>query len=41
MDLKLEVYAIDYLRMTSYYALYTLEYAYTLLLVIITLPKLT
>lgn len=41
MDLKLEVFLIDYLRMTSFYFLYTLEYLYSLLLVIVTLPKLT
>jgi hypothetical protein len=26
MDLKFEVYAIDYIRMTSFYILYPLEY---------------
>jgi hypothetical protein len=39
MDLKFEVYFIDYIRMTSYYILYTIEYIYSLILVIVTLPK--
>lgn len=39
MDLKFEVYAIDYIRMTSFYFMYTAEYALTLVLVIQTLPK--
>ena len=38
MDLKFEVYAIDYLRMTSFYVLYPLEYVLSLWLVIRTLP---
>ena len=38
MDLKYEVYTIDYIRMTSYYVLYVLEYVCSLLLVIVTLP---
>ena len=40
MDLKFEVYAIDYIRMTSFYVLYTLEYGYSILLVLNTLPSL-
>jgi Protein tyrosine phosphatase-like protein, PTPLA len=39
MDLKFEVYAIDYIRMTSFYVLYPAEYIYSLVLVINTLPK--
>ena len=39
MDLKFEVYAIDYIRMTSFYVLYPLEYIYSLILVVYTLPK--
>ena len=39
MDLKFEVYAIDYLRMTSYYILYVLEYLYSIILVVVTLPQ--
>lgn len=39
MDLKFEVYAIDYIRMTSFYLIYPLEYVYTLILVVNTLPK--
>ena len=38
MDLKFEVYAIDYVRMTSYYVIYLIEYLYSLILVITTLP---
>ena len=38
MDLKFEVYAIDYIRMTSFYVLYPLEYLYSLLLVVKTIP---
>jgi hypothetical protein len=38
MDLKFEVYAIDYIRMTSFYLIYSLEYIYTLILVVNTLP---
>ena len=38
MDLKFEVYAIDYMRMTSFYILYPLEYFYSLVLVVNTLP---
>ena len=38
MDLKFEVYAIDYIRMTSFYILYPLEYFYSLVLVVNTLP---
>jgi len=38
MDLKFEVYAIDYLRMTTFYVLYPLEYFLTLWLVIRTIP---
>lgn len=38
MDLKFEVYAIDYIRMTSFYVLYPLEYVLTQLLVFNTLP---
>ena len=34
MDLRFEVYFIDYIRMTSYYVCYVIEYAYTLLLVV-------
>mmetsp|Transcript_7216 Transcript_7216/g.6324 ORF Transcript_7216/g.6324 Transcript_7216/m.6324 type:complete len:230 (+) Transcript_7216:3-692(+) len=39
MDLRFEVYWIDYIRMTSYYVFYTVEYLYTLILVQITMPK--
>lgn len=39
MDLKFEVYAIDWLRMSSFYVLYPLEYIYSLVLVVNTLPK--
>jgi hypothetical protein len=39
MDLKFEVYAIDYIRMTAFYVLYPLEYIYSLVLVFNTLPK--
>jgi len=39
MDLKFEVYWIDYLRMTSFYVLYSFEYLISLLLVIVTMPK--
>ena len=39
MDLKFEVYAIDYIRMTSFYILYPLEYILTQLLVIKTIPE--
>jgi hypothetical protein len=39
MDLKFEVYAIDYLRMTSFYILYPLEYVLSLWLVTRTLPQ--
>ena len=38
MDLKFEVFAIDYIRMTSFYIIYPLEYIYSLTLVINTLP---
>ena len=38
MELKFEVYAIDYLRMTSFYVIYPIEYFYSLWLVIQTLP---
>ena len=38
MDLKFEVYAIDYIRMTSFYITYPLEYLMTQLLVIYTIP---
>ena len=38
MDLKFEVYAIDYLRMTSFYVIFPLEYVLSLWLVIRTLP---
>lgn len=40
MDLKFEVYVIDYIRMTSYYIIYVLEYIYSLILVIVALPEL-
>jgi hypothetical protein len=39
MDLKFEVYAIDYIRMTSFYILYPLEYIYSLVIVLDVLPK--
>jgi Protein tyrosine phosphatase-like protein, PTPLA len=39
MDLKFEVYAIDYIRMTSFYVLYPLEYLLSLTLVIKTIPE--
>ncbi len=38
MDLKFEVYYIDYIRMTSYFVTYVVEYIYTLILVCITMP---
>lgn len=38
MELKFEVYAIDYIRMTSFYLFYPLEYFLSLWLVINTLP---
>ena len=38
MDLKFEVYAIDYVRMTSFYVFYPLEYILSLWLVIRTIP---
>lgn len=38
MDLKFEVFAIDYLRMTSFYIMYPLEYILSLVLVFRTLP---
>ncbi len=38
MDLKFEVYAIDYIRMTSFYVIYPAEYILSLILVIQTLP---
>ena len=39
MDLKFEVYAIDYVRMTSFYVFYPLEYILSLWLVIKTIPE--
>ena len=39
MDLKFEVYAIDYIRMTSFYFLYPLEYIYSLVIVLDVLPE--
>ena len=41
MDLKFEVYAIDYIRMTSFYLLYPLEYILSLWLVVKTLPEIS
>lgn len=38
MDLKYEIYLIDYIRMTSYYVMYVVEYILSLALVIQTLP---
>lgn len=38
MDLKFEVYGIDWVRMTSFYVLYPLEYILSLCLVFETLP---
>ncbi len=38
MDLKYELYFIDYFRMTSYYLLFVAEYIISLVLVIQTLP---
>ncbi|CDW83743.1 UNKNOWN [Stylonychia lemnae] len=38
MDLKYEIYLIDYLRMSSYYIIYVIEYFLSLILVIQTLP---
>jgi hypothetical protein len=38
MDLKFEVYAIDYARMTSFYVLYPAEYILSLIIVVNTLP---
>ena len=38
MDLKYEIYFIDYLRMSSYYVIYVIEYALSLILVVQTLP---
>lgn len=38
MDLKYEIYFVDYVRMTSYYLLYVGEYIISLALVIQTLP---
>ena len=38
MDLKFEVFAIDYIRMTAFYVLYPLEYLLSLALVVDTLP---
>ncbi len=38
MELKFEVYAIDYIRMTSFYLFYPLEYIFSLWLVIYALP---
>ena len=38
MDLKYEIYLIDYIRMTSYYVFYVVEYLLSLALVMQTLP---
>jgi hypothetical protein len=38
MDLRFEVYQVDWFRMTSFYLTFTLEYLISVLLVIKTIP---
>lgn len=39
MDLRFELFAIDYIRMSAFYVLYPLEYILSLALVVDTLPR--